>query len=43
VTSLVTTGGPVAFGLSGISTTSVSMASRESGATAPQLVLEITQ
>jgi PKD repeat protein len=43
VSSLVTTGGPVAFGLSGISTTSVSMASRESGATAPQLVLEITQ
>ena len=42
VTSLVATGGAVAFGLTGSSATAVSLASRESGANAPQLVLEIT-
>ena len=42
VTSLVTGGGDVSFAVTGRSTTALSLASRESGATAPQLVVQAT-
>jgi hypothetical protein len=41
VTTLVTAGTQVGLGLSGSSTTAVNLASRESGANAPQLVLTV--